>query len=196
MELLYANDLVLYGESINEVMNKYGRWKNAMERKGLRMNVNKTVMQLLFGKKSSVLKVDPCGACGERVDCNSVQCTKCQRWVHCRCSDVLRQVSLLSRRDIFVCKTCLGHNCSVEEKLEFKRDEDVLQEVEKLCYLGDVISCYGGASEPVSARIGSVWKIFNELIGVLFAKKGLSLKQWGKIYQCCARPVLLYCFET
>ena len=39
--------------------------------------------------------------------------------------DVSRQVSLLSCRDVFVCRTCLGHNCSVEEMLEFKRDEDV-----------------------------------------------------------------------
>ena len=31
MELLYAEDLVLYGESLNEVMGKYGRWKNVVE---------------------------------------------------------------------------------------------------------------------------------------------------------------------
>ena len=65
------------------------------------------------------------------------------------CSDVPRQVSLLSCRDVFVCRTCLGHNCSVEEKLELKRGEDVLEEVEKVCYQGDVISCYGGALEAV-----------------------------------------------
>ena len=39
--------------------------------------------------------------------------------------------------------------------LEFKRSEDVLDEVAKLCYLGDIISCYGGTSEAASARIGS-----------------------------------------
>ena len=72
----------------------------------------------------------PCGVCGERVGCNSVQCTKYQRRVHCRCSDVPRQVSLLSRRDVFVCRIYLVHNYSVEEKLEFKRGEDVLEEVE------------------------------------------------------------------
>ena len=54
-----------------------------------------------------------------------------------------------------LCRTCLGHNCSVEEILEFKRGEDVLGELEKF-YLGDLISCCGGASEAVSARIGSV----------------------------------------
>ena len=85
------------------------------------------------------------GVCGERVGCNSIHCTKCQRWVHRRCSGVPRQVSLLSCQDVFVCRTCLCHNCSVDEKLEFKRGEDVLEEVEKFCYLGDMISCYGGA---------------------------------------------------
>ena len=147
MELLYGDDLVLCGESLNEVMDKYGRWTNVVEGKGLRVNVDKTKgMLLLFGKKSSVSKVDPCGVCGERVGCNSIHRTKCQRWVHRRCSDVPRQVSQLSCRDVFVCRTCLGHNCSVEEKLEFKRGEDVLEEVEKFCYLADMISCYGGAS--------------------------------------------------
>ena len=42
MELLYADDLILCGESLNEVMDKYGRWKNALDGKGLRANVNKT----------------------------------------------------------------------------------------------------------------------------------------------------------
>ena len=41
------------------------------------------------------------------------------------------------------------HNCSLEEKLEFKRGEDILEKVEKFCYLGDMISCYDEASEAV-----------------------------------------------
>ena len=74
VELLHADDPVLCGESLNEVMDKYGRWKNAVEGKGLRVNVDKTKgMHLLFGKKSSVSKVDPCGVCGEQVGCNSIQ---------------------------------------------------------------------------------------------------------------------------
>ena len=31
---------------------------------------------------------------------------------------------------------------------------------------------------------------------MLVGKQGLSLKHWGKIYQCCVRPVLLYGGET
>ena len=59
-----------------------------------------------------------------------------------------------------------------------------------------MISCYGGASEAVSTRIGSAWKKFSELSSVLVAKQGLSLNQQGKIYQCCVRTVLLYYYET
>ena len=80
--------------------------------------------------------------------------------------------------------------------LDFKRGEDVLEEVEKFCYLGDMISCYGGASEAVSARIGSARKKFRESSGVLVGKQSLSLKQHVKIYLFCVRPDLLYCCET
>ena len=31
---------------------------------------------------------------------------------------------------------------------------------------------------------------------MLFGKQSLSLKQWERIYQCCVRPVLLFCCET
>ena len=43
-------------------------------------------------------------------------------------SYVPKQVSILLYRDVFVCRTCLGHNCSVKEKLKFKRGEDVLEQ--------------------------------------------------------------------
>ena len=63
-----------------------------------------------------------------------------------------------------------------------------------------MISCYGGAFDAVSARIGIAWKKLRELSGVFVGKWGLSLKQGeeggGEIYQCCVRPVLLYCCET
>ena len=66
-----------------------------------------------------------------------------------------RQVSLLCITVGCLCRTCLGHNCSVEEKLEFERGEDVLEGVEKFSFLGDMISCYDGASEAVRAGIVS-----------------------------------------
>ena len=68
--------------------------------------------------------------------------------------------------------------------------------MEKFCYLDDLISCYGRESEAVIARIGSAWKKFRDLSGVLFRKQGITWKQREKIYLCCVRPVLLYCCET
>ena len=59
-----------------------------------------------------------------------------------------------------------------------------------------MISFYGGASEVVTVRIGSAWKKFRELSGVLVGKQGLSLKQREKIYQYCVRRVLFYSCET
>ena len=59
-----------------------------------------------------------------------------------------------------------------------------------------MISCYDGASEALSARIGSMWKKFRESSGVLVGKQSLSLKQREKIYQCCVKPDLLFCCET
>ena len=195
-DFLYPDDLVLCGESLNEVMDKYGRWKMQWKERVCGWILIKKGMQLLFGKKISVSKVDACHVCGERVGCNSIQCTKCQRWVYRCCSDVSRQMSLLSCQNDFVCRTCLGHNCSVEEKLKFKRGQDVLEEVEKFCYQGDMICCYGGASEAAGARIASAWKKFRELSGVLIGKQDLSLKQQGKMWQCCVKPVWLYGCET
>ena len=47
----------------------------------------------------------------------------------------------------------------------------------KFCYLVDMISCYGGASETVMPKISSALKKFRELSCVLVGKQGLSLKQ-------------------
>ena len=98
------------------------------------MLIKQKVSSYFFGKKSSVSKADPCGVCGERVGCNSIQYTECHWWVHRRCYNVPRQLNL-SCQDVFICRTCLGHNCSVE-KLEFKSGEDVLEEVKKFLLCG------------------------------------------------------------
>ena len=92
-------------------------------------------------------------------------------WINRRCSDLPRQVSLLSCWNVFVCRTCIDHNGSVEEKLDFKKDEDILGEAEKFCYVGDMIGCYGGVSEAVS---GSVWKRFKKSNGLLGSRVYIS----------------------
>ena len=73
MELLYADGLVLCGESLNQDIGKYWRWENAVDGKDPRLNVNKTKgVQLLFGKTSSVSKKNPSGISVELVGCNYI----------------------------------------------------------------------------------------------------------------------------
>ena len=41
-ELLYADDLVLVAQSIEEFREKVQQWKTCIESKGLKMNIDKT----------------------------------------------------------------------------------------------------------------------------------------------------------
>ena len=68
MELLYPYNLTLREEALDEIMEKWERWKKVLVGKGLWVNVEKTKgMQLFYSKKTCVKNVDPCGNCGEWV---------------------------------------------------------------------------------------------------------------------------------
>ena len=75
-ELLYADDLVLISETMEGLREKFWKWKEAFESKGLKVNLGKTKV-VVGGAEGevSVSKVDPCGICGKRVICKfSVVC--------------------------------------------------------------------------------------------------------------------------
>ena len=75
-ELLYADDLVLMSETMEGLREKFWKWKEALESKGLKVNLGKTKV-VVGGAEGevSVSKVDPCGICGKRVICKfSVVC--------------------------------------------------------------------------------------------------------------------------
>jgi len=42
MELLYADDPVLVDRTLDEVKEKFSQWKEALEQKGLKVNLSKT----------------------------------------------------------------------------------------------------------------------------------------------------------
>ena len=42
MEMLYADDLVLLSESMEGLRDKFSKWKEAFESKGLKVNFGKT----------------------------------------------------------------------------------------------------------------------------------------------------------
>ena len=88
-KILYADDLVLMSESIENLKEKFLKWKEAFESKGLKMNLKKTKVMVSWSKgKVLKSKVDPCAKCGKRVMANLMMCTKCGEWVHGRCAKI------------------------------------------------------------------------------------------------------------
>ena len=88
-EMLHADDIVLVGDYWEEVESLYTRWKKALQEKEMKINANKT---RAFETRRNFVRVQmlkyPCSVCGKGVERNSVQRTKCQHWVHKRCSGV------------------------------------------------------------------------------------------------------------
>ena len=82
-ELIYADDLVLMSETIEGPRNKFLKWKEAFECKGLKVNPGKTKVMVCGSTTKdgmSKSKVDPCGVCSLRVKANSVLCLQCGKW--------------------------------------------------------------------------------------------------------------------
>ena len=48
-ELLYADDLVLMSEMIKRLRNKFSKWNEAFEGKGLKFNLGKTKVMVISG---------------------------------------------------------------------------------------------------------------------------------------------------
>ena len=67
--------------------------------------------------------------------------------------------------------------------------------VDKLCYLGDMLSQEGGCEHAILKRIQTDWLKFRELSDLLI-RKGMSLRSKGIIYTTCIRPAMLYDSET
>ena len=73
-ELLYADDLVLMSETIEGLVNKFIKWKEAFESKGLNVILGKTKLMVsgyIARNGRSMSIVDPCGVCSTIVRANS-----------------------------------------------------------------------------------------------------------------------------
>ena len=132
-EMLYADDLVLMSETMEGLREKFWKWKEALESKGLKMNLRKTKVVVSGAEgEVSVSKIDPCGICGKRVMANSVLCVKCGKWIHGRCVKVKRGTPRLGRD--FVCGRCKKQVDGLVELVE-ELCEGV-ETVRGFCYLG------------------------------------------------------------
>ena len=81
-EMLYADDLALTSETMEGLREKFWKWKETFESRGLKVNLRKTKV-VVSGAEGEVTvnKIDLCGICGKRVMANSVLCVKCRKWI-------------------------------------------------------------------------------------------------------------------
>ena len=75
-ELLYADDLVLMNETMEDLKERFWNWKDVLESKGLLVNTRKTKV-MVSGSEGKLFKskIDLCGVCGRIVIANLVLCT-------------------------------------------------------------------------------------------------------------------------
>jgi len=77
-EILHADDLILMGDSMDELRGNFDIWKKAFEYKGMKVNLVKTKLMVSgIDEETPDSKVDPCSICGKRVMANSILCTIC-----------------------------------------------------------------------------------------------------------------------
>ena len=98
-ELLYADDSVLMSETMEGLMNKFLKWKEAFESNGLKVNLGKTQVMVCSSITMDGMcrsEVDPCGFCSLKVKTNSILCAQCGKWIHCRFVGVKRVTTKLS----------------------------------------------------------------------------------------------------
>ena len=76
-KLLYSEGLLLMSETNEVHRNKFFKWKVALESKGLKVNLRKTMVMVsgsIAKDGISKSKFDLCGVCSLRVKANSVLC--------------------------------------------------------------------------------------------------------------------------
>ena len=103
---LYAETVI--AETEEELIKRLNEWKENVESKGMRVNMNKTKV-MISGERQMVWQKAsrwPCGVCNKGVGSNSLQCTRCQKWVHKKCSGTKRSMSKVAKS--FICRGCLN----------------------------------------------------------------------------------------
>ena len=194
-EDLYADDLVIIADSLEECVRTLLIWKEAMEKKGLRVNAGKTKV-MICGTGLDLLQSSgeyPCAVCRTGVGNNSIYCNGCKLWVHKKCSGLQR----LTPNPDYRCARCMGNARPIDGRpqSEVEVGPDKLGVVASFCYLDDMLSAGGGCEMAVTTRVKTAWKKFMELLPVLTSRH-LSYKTHGHVYSSCVRSAMLHASET
>ena len=103
-DMLYADDLVISAEMESQSSEKFNTWNGALQKRGLKINVDKT-KNLISGQKSITQKTGkyPCACCLKGVGGISLRCNFCNQWVHKKRSSLRK----IPKHNInYVCASC------------------------------------------------------------------------------------------
>ena len=150
---VYADDLVIIADSLEECVRRLLIWKEAVEKEGLMVNAGKTKV-MICGTGLDLLQSSgeyPCAVCRTGVGNNSIYCNGCKLWVHMKCSRLQR---LTSNHD-YRCAWCMGNARPIDRRPqnEVQVRPDKLEVVASFCYLGDMLSAGGGCEIVVTTRV-------------------------------------------
>jgi len=95
-------------ETEEDLIKRLNEWKDFVENRGMRVNVNKTKVMISAEWQKVTQKAVrwPCGVCGRGVSSNSIQCTSCKKRVHRKCSGV--KGSMYKVMKSFICRGCVN----------------------------------------------------------------------------------------
>ena len=195
-EDLYADDLVIIAESLEECVRRRLTWKEAMEEKGLRVNAGKTKIMICGMGLDLLLSSGefPWAVCHTGMGSNSIFCKGCKHWVQKKCSGLKR----LTEDPDYRCTQSQGTACPLDSRpqREVQVGPNKLEVVASFCYLGDMLSAASGCELLITACVKAAWKKFKELIPVL-SSPHLSFKtSYGCVYSSCVWSAMLHASET
>ena len=153
-EDLYADDLVIIADSLEECVRRLLIWKEAMEKKGLRVNAGKTKV-MICGKAWTSCRVQAnthaCTVFRTGVGNNSIYCNGCKLWVHKKCSGLQRLTPNPDYRSAW----CMGNARPIDGRpqSEVQVGPDKLEVVASFCYIGDMLSAGGSCEMAVTTRV-------------------------------------------
>ena len=166
-ENLYADDFVIIAELLEACVRRRLTWKEAMEKKGRRVNAGKMKI-MIWGTGLDLLQSSgefPCAVFPTGVGSNNIFCNGYKHWVHKKYSGLKR----LTKDPEYRCTRCQGtaHLLDGRPQREVQVGPDKLKVVASFCYLGVMLSAAGGCELSTTTHVKTAWKKFKELLPVL-----------------------------
>ena len=74
-------------------------------------------------------------------------------------------------------------------------DGSSLECVNRFCYLGDMMGAAGGCGDASKTKVRGAWGQYKEFVELL-TRRGIPLRQKGRVYRTCMQSVVVYASET